>query len=186
MAIILMAASTASLAQSGSDKSVQFIAWTLGSRISLAALGYAEGASQDVVNNMIDSVRPAAQIFGSDIPPLPTKTGRWAEDSAAVLHYLLDTVGETFGSRIKAQYPGKPVLLFEIAIKSNILLLMYGPGDSTSTAIVDVIRDRAPGAGVPQELWWPVVSRVEEGASYEQVKEAVVQMHRGISRHLSD
>src|SRR5690606_2050263 len=49
----------------------RFLVWELGSRLSLAALGYGRGADQDAVNRMIDQVRPAAAHFGMEIPPLP-------------------------------------------------------------------------------------------------------------------
>lgn len=187
VAIILVGAFSGAgvSAQQESDDATNFVAWVLGSKLSLAALGHAEGASAEVVNGILAGIEPAAEFFGTNIPPLPAKTGRSAEDRAAVLYYLLNSASDTIVEAISREYPNEPALLFEIALKSNLLLMLYAPADDISATIADLIRDRAPAAGIPQQYWRPVVNSVEAGASFEEVKADVVAMHENIAMYLS-
>jgi hypothetical protein len=171
-------------AQSQDPDVRRFLAWGLASQLSLAALGYGRGADQAIVNQMIDQVRPAAAELGLEIPPLPPKEGNSVRDTAAVLHYLLSAVGDGMGGKLSRNFPSDYSLLFEVALKSNILILMYMPNDDTSLAIAGVIRDRAPRAGIPYNMWRPVVNAVESGAPQSEVTAAVRAMHKDVSAYL--
>lgn len=180
MVLMSVAAPLPDAVQREPSNTTRFLAWELGSRLSLAAIGYNEGASLETVKSMIKDVRPVAKFFGAEIPSLPTKTGQFSKDSAEILNYILNTVGDNIGSKIASLYPNDHLCLFEVALKSNILLLIYGPGDDISKAIANVIRERAPSAKIPLHIWRSVVNKIESQASYEEVKEAVVRMHEEV------
>ena len=100
-----------------------------------------------------------AKLLGMTVGDLPEPAA--AEPGAAasrqVINYLLLN-GQQLGRELGKQHGPEQSALFEIALKSNILLLMYTPrstaGRSISTAITQVA---APQAKLPAEYWQPLV-----------------------------
>lgn len=172
------------LGQEDPSRATRYLAWELGSKVSLAALGYGQGASADAVDRIVARVRPVAEFFGATVPAFPPRTGEKAHDAAGILYYLLNTLIDSVGYRIEAKYPNDHALLFQIAMKSNILLLMYSPDDDTGRTIATVIRDQAARAGIPYNVWRPVVTAIEQGLPFSDVKAAVITMHEQMTEFL--
>ena len=168
-------------AKTGSTKK---LAWDMGSKLSLAALGNGRGANASAVESVMGKAKDSAQQLGVEIPPLPDQTGDTTKDSAAALHYLLKTAGDPIASKLRSKYDDAHAALFEMALKSNVLMLLYSPGDSTSKTIAGVIKNRGTEAGLPESLWKPVVDKIEEQAPFDEVKAAVSQMHQDVLNHL--
>ncbi len=159
------------------------MAWMLGSNLSLAALMHDRGATEQS-DSLLGKARILANELKVEVPPLPVKTGESAKDGAATLGYMLNEAGRAIGQKLKEQYDQSHADLFELALKSNILLMMYSPGESTGKTIAGVIERNGPRANLPEGLWKPVVDKIEAGASFEDVKEAVFKMHTDVRRHL--
>lgn len=166
------------------NDAIKYLAWQLGSKVSLAAIGYEAGLPRTTALEMIDKVQATADYFDVQIPTLPYRSGSSAEFAATILRYLLDDFGGKIGEKLAEDYRDDVGYLFEIAIKSNILLLLYAPGEETSRTISDVIKHRAPRAGISYSVYGPLVRKVENGASYEEVKRAVVEFHDTVAESL--
>ena len=159
------------------------MAWMLGSNLSLAALTHERGATEQS-DSLFGKARILADELKVEVPPLPVKTGESSKDGAAVLYYMLNDAGRAIASKLKKQYDQFHTDLFELALKSNILLMIYSPGEELGKSIAGVIKRNGSRANLPEELWKPVVDKIEAEASFEDVKEAVFKMHTDVRRHL--
>ncbi|HSD93717.1 MAG TPA: hypothetical protein VLB11_11920, partial [Methyloceanibacter sp.] len=72
--------------------------------------------------------------------------------------------------------------LFEIAVKSNLLILLYEPGNDQG--IADVLQSRCTEIGLPNNLWFDVVNTVRSNSSKEDVKDAIFEMHDNVAAYL--
>jgi hypothetical protein len=95
-----------------------------------------------------------------------------------------------YSSRAPAPRPGAAAakfgkdagLLYDAAIKSNLLLLLYEPGDDHGLG--GVIRSRMSEAGLPEQLWIGVVKAIDGKASQSELKDAVLKMHEAVASYL--
>lgn len=161
------------------------MAWTLGSRLSLAAVLHDRAASAEQVNKVLAQASAVGKAMGVDVPPLPARTGSTAEHSAELLAYLLHKAGGPIARVLSDKHSQAHSDLFELAVKSNILLMMYAPGESSAVTIVNVIERNGPRAKLPVVLWKPVVDLVRGSATYQEVRDAVFKMHTDIAAHLA-
>ncbi len=72
--------------------------------------------------------------------------------------------------------------LYEVSIKSNLLLLLYEPGDDQG--IGGVIQSRMSEAGMPENLWMGVVTAINNKAPQGELKQAVFKMHDEVAAYL--
>jgi hypothetical protein len=162
----------------------KLVVWALGSRLSLAALGYHQGAPREAVDSLLTKARTLAAEVGAEVPDLPRKTGKESADAAAVVHYLLVEAAQPMGRAIDQRYGAEHAALFEVALKSNLLLLLYVPGQKEGAEIADVLVQRGRKADLPEELLRPLVAKIAARAAYPDLKEAVFRMHDDVARHL--
>jgi len=187
---LLTAALLASLTLSGSaqaqcEPSSAYLAWTFGSELSLAAVFYdRDAAAPYEIEQMTARVRPAANHLGADIPPFPLKTGAPTTDTAKILHYLL-TATRSNRDKIRAKHGLKCSMLYVVAMSSNTLLLVYVPGEPEGAVIAETIRDNAPSTGIPSDLWMPMIEKIEAGASYSNVRDAIIRFHDRVAEFLN-
>lgn len=160
--------------------------WTLGSRLSLAAVLYDANAPAETVDKWFTNARTLGLLMGVTVPPLPTRTEDKVKDSATVLAYILNVVGQPTIKMLGEKYTEGHARVFELAIKSNLLLMLYVPGDSLTQTIAEVIERNATFARLPAALWKPVIDLVRKGGTFNDVKEAVFQMHSDIKTHLAN
>jgi hypothetical protein len=166
------------------SSSSRTVAWELGSKLGLAAVGHASGATAKTVASVLGNAKVLAAAVPVDVPEMPARTGDRTKDSAAAIQYLIKQAGEPIGKTLRDKYDVAHAALFEMAAKSQLLLLLYAPGDSLGTSLVTVIRRNAPRADLPENLWKPVADKVEAAATFDQVKAAVTRMHADVSKHL--
>jgi len=160
------------------------IAWDLGDTLSLAAIANAQGVQKASVDSMFAKATEGGKKFGVTIPALPVNSGNKISDQAEALAYILRKVGGPMGGILNKDYDEEHALLFEISLKSNILLIMYGPGESTTNSIVGVIKTRSEKVGLPPKLTANLLNLIAAQATYEKVKPAVFQMHRDVAAYL--
>jgi hypothetical protein len=156
-------------------------AWILGDRLSLAALLYNQNAAPDQMNRYLDNAKGVASDLGLSVPPFPAKAADSSEATADLVHYLIAGDGAQIGAALAKKYDSSHGELFEVAVKSNLLILLYGPGDSLGLSIAQVVRDRMQSVGVPERLWSDVVDAVEQHRSADDVKDAVFKMHKDVT-----
>ena len=167
-----------------SAKSTQQVAWDLGHTLSLAAVGHGEEIAPVTVNNLFVKAKANAATLNMTLPDLPAKTSDKTKNKASVLGYMLNTAGKPIGETLTAKYDKEHATLFELALKSNVLLMMYGPGESTTQAIANVIRTRSERLSLPPKITANLLGLIEAGADYSKVKSAVFQMHSDVANYL--
>lgn len=161
-------------------------AWLLGSRMSLAALAHDRGIAAQNVPVWFADAKSASTFLGTSIDELPEPAA--ADDtspaSRQAINYLLVN-GQRIGRELAKQQGTEQSAIFEIALKSNLLLLLYTPGTSAGDSIATAISKAAPQAKLPDELWQPLVDALNKRMSQTDVRSAVRKMHGDIERYLA-
>ncbi len=184
-ALVLLLASTVSAAPTAqATTSTRERVWELGGRLSLAAIAAANGAPAAAVNKVYQSAQELGAGLGVEVPPLPERVLDKPKANADARAYLLRDAGATIAGKLGAAYGADHSALFEVAVKSNLLLLLYLPGDQDSTTIADVIKRRSADARLPEEIWRDLVTKIEGRATFDVVKNAVTKMHGDVRRLL--
>jgi hypothetical protein len=164
-----------------SDNTTKGGAWLLGDNLSIAALLYNQNAPADMVDRFLTKAKKLADIFQVDLKPFPAKASDSAQASADIIHYLIAGDGAHIGVELAQKLDDAHGILFEVAVKSNLLILLYAPGDDLGHSIADVIQKRLTSINLPPRLWQPVVDLVNKGGSADDVKQAVFKMHKDIA-----
>ncbi len=158
------------------------VAWELGNKLSMAAILYDLKSVQS--SDSLSKAKILAQEVGATVPAFPAKTGDKSKDTAAIMAYLLNDVNKNIGGSVKSKYGQEKAALFEMSLKSNVLLLIYAPGDSMGKTVAKVIRTNAKTANLPENLWMPAVGKIESGASFDEVKNAILEMQTNVGQSL--
>lgn len=156
------------------------LVWKLGGRLSGAAVIHSTGVSADRAQATFEQARATAKQLGVDLAPLPELVGDHIKDSLACSTYLLKEMGPKLHRHLTANYDRSHVALLEIAIKSNLLHLLYAPGDSTGKAIGRVLKDRAEDARLPEMMFQPLLSNIEKGAERKLIVYNTVKLHTDV------
>ena len=163
-------------------ESIAAAAWRLGDRLSLAAFLYARGGQDEAVTQLLSSIKPIAEAMGVTIAPFPPRAATDVDTYGEVIVYLAEGAGAETGRALAAKSGKDAGLLYDAAIKSNLLLLLYEPGDDHGLG--GLIRSRMSEAGLPQQLWIGVVKAIDSKASQSELKEAVLKMHAAVASYL--
>jgi hypothetical protein len=158
-------------------------AWRLGDRLSLAALLYAQGGQDGSVEQFLSSIKPLAEAMEIAISPFPPRAATAVENYANAIHYLIEGGGAEIGRALSRKFGKDAGLLYEVAVKSNLLLLLYEPGDDQG--IGGAIKSRMSEAGLPERLWMGVVDAIDNKAPEGELKDAVLKMHDEVASYLA-
>ncbi len=158
-------------------------AWKIGDQLSLAGLLYSQGGEEENVKELLDSIKPLTDAIKIEIKPFPPRAETPVATYAAVIEYLIKGDGAEIGRQIGEQFGKNAGLLFEISVKSNLLILLYEPGDDQGLG--DLIQSRCNEVGLPNNLWLDVVNAVKGKAPKDEVKNAVFKMHDDVAAYLS-
>jgi hypothetical protein len=94
-------------------------AFRLGRQVGLAALGRARGKAA-TADRIFAKAQQNAKDLGVTLRPLPTLSGDEIKDSAAALHYLLDTVGKPVATTLSAKYGADHATAFERGFELSV------------------------------------------------------------------
>jgi hypothetical protein len=158
-------------------------AWRLGDRLSLAALLYAQGGQDAKVEQFMASIKPLAETMGIAIAPFPSRAATHLDLYGETILYLVNGAGAEMARALSEKFGKDAGALYDAAIKSNLLLLLYEPGDDHG--IGAVIKARMSEAGVPEQLWIGVVDAIDRKAPQSELKDTVVKMQDAIAAHLA-
>jgi hypothetical protein len=157
-------------------------AWRLGDQLSLAALLYAQGNQDEKVEELLASIKPVAEAMELEIKPFPARSSDSAQTYADVIHYLIDGDGADLGREISEKFGNAAGTLFEVSVKSNLLILLYQPGEDQG--IGGVIQARMSEIGLPENLRIGLVNAIKSNAPEGDVKDAVFKMHDDVAAYL--
>jgi hypothetical protein len=162
-------------------------AWRLGSKLSLAAMANDRGLAAESVPRWMEYCKALASALQTTVADLPAR-GLAADRPASrqLLNYLVIQQGQQVGRDLTDRYGPDAAALFEVAVKSNLLLVLYSPGSSSTNAIAAAISGAAPRAQLPANLWQPLVNMVTAQADADEVRKAVKSFHAEVERHLAE
>ena len=178
--MLLLGASSARAEESAVAKAA---AWRIGDQLSLAGLLYAQGGEEENVKQLLDSIKPLTEAMQIEIKPFPPRAATPVETYAEVIQYLIKGDGAEIGRQISEKFGKEAGTLFEVSVKSNLLILLYEPGDDQG--IGSVIQSRCSEISLPNNLWIDVVNAVNKKASKDEVKDAVFKMHDDVAAYLA-
>lgn len=166
--------------------STRLAAWILGSRLSLAALANDRGIAPEEIPVWLADARKAAKVLNVAFADLPARPAATAEGEAAsrdVLRYLLEQ-GKSIGPQLVQSHGGDHAALFEVAMKSNLLLVLNKPGSQAVDYIAKAMTNVTPRTSVPAELWNPLLDGLVNGAAPGTIREIVRQTHTDVEQQL--
>jgi hypothetical protein len=170
-------------ARAQEEKSVTKAAsWLLGSKLSLGLLLKSRGG-EELGNKMLTQAETFAQMLGLQITPFAPTGKTDSEILAETTHYLIKGDGAQLGAALSSKFDESHGILFEIAIKSNLAILLYIPGDDFGLA--GIIQDRCTRINLPEELWTPVVNAMQQKQDQDTVKSLIFKMHDDVARYLA-
>lgn len=182
-ATVLLAVTAAPALAAGTG-TTRAASWAIGSNLGFAGMLYAQGAAAEMVDNYFGKAQSIASSseIGIDIRPLPAKSGTMPETMADVIHYLIQGDGWAVGQALSDKFDTDHGRLFEVAVKSGLLMILYQPGDDSG--IGEVLKDRCGALGLPGELWTPVTDAIDAKQDSEAVRDAVLAMHDNVLNYL--
>jgi hypothetical protein len=157
-------------------------AWRLGDQLSLAGLLHAQGNQNEKVEQLITGMKPLAEAMEIDIKPFPPRAATETETYADVINYLIKGDGAKTGQQLAEKFGIAAGTLYEVSMKSNLLLLLYEPGDDQG--IGGVIQSRMSEVGLPENLWIGVVNAINNKAPQGELKNAIFKMHDDVAAYL--
>jgi hypothetical protein len=161
-------------------------AWLLGSHLSLAALANDRGLAPENVQKWLESAKLHAAALGVAVADLPAAAAGGSSQSTSreVLNYLF-VQGQQIGRKLARRHGADHAALVEVALKSNLLRVLYSPGAGTTEAISGAIAQAAPRGNLPATLWQPLVDLLAAKADAAEVRKAVQSFHAEVERHLA-
>ena len=158
--------------------SYQQQAWELGNNLSLAALLNAASNDSGLVGRALASAKMNAKNLKINLPELPAKTGDKIKDNAAALYYLLNTTGMPIMKILTETFGAKHAALFELACKTNILILLYDPDGKETAAILGVIDKRHNAAGLPSSTFSGLKRLIAARSGSEEIKKEIFTLQK--------
>ena len=139
----------------------KFQAWELGKSLSFAALIRGKHGPDDVVKSTLMKVSENAQALNVSVPAPSKLTDDASADTAAAIQFLLETAGKPLYNSLQKSHGDEHAALFELATKSSLLMMLYQPGDSTSTSFASAIERAAKKAKLETEVWKPLTDKIQ-------------------------
>lgn len=160
----------------------QLAVWRMGWELGLAALGQTQGADPAMVERMFNGCRAYADALRVSLPMLP-EAAEGAGDTARVLHYLLEEAGERVAGDLGNLYGPRAKGLWELATKSTIALILYGPDDEMGLTLADAMERAALRAELPPPTYAGVIAKMRARQPYPTVKAELAAMNDRIVAH---
>jgi hypothetical protein len=180
----------ASMARQTNPAKTRRAVWLLGSKWSLGILARDRGAAANTVNAWLSQASELAERLGvsmgepPDVSNSAASTESQKAESPAVRFLFVE--GQRLGRELAARHGPDHAALFELAVKSNLLLVLYMPGSQTAESISGAISQARERAGIPIEIVQPLLKTTVERYGSAAVRQAVYQMHEEVDRHLAE
>jgi hypothetical protein len=168
----------------GSDESErlaesrQLSAWVLGRELVLAAMTAQEANGPSSPRTSIELLADRLAVPAELLPNPMTDLG-----GDAKLEVLFRS-GRQLGGHLTANLGREHAALFEIAFKSHLLLELFEPGSPAASAIAKAIPLAAEKAQLPSHLWQPLVEKLAQTSTQDEIHEALREFDRDVQNHL--
>ena len=156
--------------------------YLLGQKLSQAAMvnGRAEAG---VVARTFKAASTVADItLKTPLEPLPTPTGKAAEDGAAGMQYLLKGQGKALGVQIKTEFGEAAASTYELALKINMLPSLYidDPKDTMGDTMAEVFGRLATRAKLPDTAMGPLIAKLKARAPMGEVTDMALDLNKSL------
>lgn len=161
--------------------------WQFTSQASTIAAGYSTGKIKlEDLSDIKTQVDTAGNRLGLIMPELPPLTGDNIKDTAAILHYLLQSLGNGLVDDIEERFGPNAVAIHELGTKLSCLVLLYSaePGMDLNAASISAITRTCQAVEMPEDLWKPLVRQVQRGENYDTVKTEIFRFKERFTQHL--
>jgi len=156
--------------------------WQMSSKWSMAAALYAKSVPADRYEDLLQQAAYASRLVEVELPPLPEKVS--AGHEAKVISFLLRDGQAKLADQLAKEFGEEHSALAEFAIRTQLLLLIYTPRSTELDPYIQEIQDAAERSELPQSLWKSLVQKLQQRASYAEVKQEVYRLHEDISAYL--
>lgn len=156
------------------------LVWKLGGRLSGAAIMNSQGAAPAKAEATFGQAQQVAAQLGLKLDELPEVADDNIKNSLNCTNYLMAETGRRIHRELSANYDNSHAALLETAIKSNMLILLYAPNDSTGKALGQAIQDRIKDANLPEMLFRTLLTNIEHGAERKLIVMNVLKLHTDI------
>lgn len=157
-------------------------AWRMASRWSFAAALYAKQVDPSAYQAAWDQAAYAAELLKVKLPPLPES----ADDlQTAVITYLMRQGRSEMAAKLSEDYSPQYAALVELAVKSNILLLVYTPTSEHLEPLIADVEHAAEASGLPEGLWKTLIEQLSSRADFAEVKKSVLKLHAAVADYLA-
>ena len=159
-------------------------AFALGHDLGYAVFMRVRGANVDA---SFQAAERGAKEFAFVLPALPALDGDMPTNAAAALDYALDKTGDHLTKAVETRSGKRAAMLFDIALKSEVLRLLYiGDKDALTDRIADTVERGSRIAKLPAALATPLVDKVRTGASADEVEAALDAWRVAVAAHLDN
>jgi len=179
--VLLLLTITVPLQASAADSS-KAKAWALGERLSQAAIEYARGGDPGSVDSVRMDAEAIARQLGVEVRPFPPRS---ADAAAQMVVYLVKGDGWALARQINDKFGYAHAVLYEIAVKANLLLLHRDPQGDVTKALTSVIAERSREIRLPAYIWQGVVDLGRGLPAQEPLARTLHKMHDGAIAFLS-
>ncbi|HEY4234550.1 MAG TPA: hypothetical protein VGM76_14040 [Lacipirellulaceae bacterium] len=162
------------------------IAWLLGNKLSLSALANDRGGADEETAKLFSQAQTLAEMLDvkvSDLPPVRTATATNANFDRAIQYLFAQ--GQPIGRALATRYGDDHAALFELAVKSNLLLALYRPHASVVGALSAAIEQAGGRSGLPVKLWQPLMDAMANSAAVDDVRQAVYRLQSDADKYLA-
>jgi hypothetical protein len=152
----------------------------------LAALATDRQLAAKNVPIWLSDAQAAAKSLDISMPnlPPPAPADESGGASKQVMDFLL-VIGQRFGHDLTKRFGPVESSLFEVALKSNLLLVMYRPGTPTVDSVSAALQEAAVRAKLPERLWQPLIQAINTQAPPKEVQAAVKKLHADVEQFLA-
>jgi hypothetical protein len=161
-------------------------AWQLGSKLTLAALAHDRGLVPKDVAEWFEQARAAAEKLGATVAELPKPATTPGDAGSREVHNYLFQQGQRIWRELTDRHGADHASLFEAAVKSNVLLVLYQPGSSAIEPLTSSIREAVPKAELPSELFQPLLDTLARQPPAAEVRLAVRKLHTDVEQYLTE
>lgn len=157
--------------------------WQFGRVLGVAAISNSGGKKPEVVEVLMKEANRLAKEIGVELLELPERQNDEVKDGLAAMSYLIKTVGVPVRKYATRQYGPDSARLYDLAVYSSLLSLLYGP-EVDAAPIRKLVEESAREARVPEGLWKPLLKKVDDKARAAEVQQAIVDMQGDVNGFL--
>ncbi len=163
----------------------RFQSWELGKSLAFAALIRGKHGPDATVKSMLLTVSKNSQALKVTVPAPDKQTDDVNTDTAAAIEFLLNKAGKPIYKSLQENHGEDHSALFELAVKSTLLSMLYEPGDSTSEAFATAIRRSAKNASLDEAVWKALTDKVMKQADQAMVTSEIKQFQQRVAQAIS-